>query len=279
VSVIARFILLLTPFPALIASLLLMQSAQVGRALLIQQAGVSCVAAILGALALWRNRGRDAHSPSRVWFLAVTLISLLLPLFLSPDAGPRRWLSPGGGFRLYVAALLLPAAILHLASLRAAWLWLVSIGIALALVLQPDASQVTAFALACAVLLYYARRSVATWLTLLALVGGTVVAWWLPDPLKPVPYVEGVLKLAHAAGVLPLMGALLTLALPPGVLLWQSRAFKRHDLFAVAIYYLGIYCLACTQRTPMPFLGFGAGPILGYFLMVSMVSLTPVAEK
>ena len=45
----------------------------------------------------------------------------------------------------------------------------------------------------------------------------------------------------------------------------------------MALYWATVFALAPRQVTPVPWLGFGAGPILGYFLVAGSVSRT-VAE-
>ena len=84
-----------------------------------------------------------------------------------------------------------------------------------ALTLQPDASQVTAFSSAAGLSLLVGNASKmikATGLTGLAACLGW--AWSRPDPLEPIPHVEGVLDLAWNLGPLALIAAVLALALP-----------------------------------------------------------------
>ena len=100
-------------------------------------------------------------------------------------------------------------------------------------------------------------------------------AWWQPDPLLPVPYVEGVLDLAGAAGPAALAAALAALALPLLMLTPLARGSHDTAFLSVAIYYLAIDVLAWRQLTPMPLLGFGAGPIVGYALMVAAARRRP----
>ena len=47
---------------------------------------------------------------------------------------------------------------------------------------------------------------------------------------------------------------------------------------AVAVYYATLFALAPLQTTPVPLLGFGAGPILGYLLVASVVSRSFVSQ-
>ena len=108
-----------------------------------------------------------------------------------------------------------------------------------------------------------------------AMAAGVAWAWWQPDPLLPVSYVEGVLDLAANAGPVALVAALAALALPLLMLSWQARASNDPALLSVAVYYLAIDVLAWRQLTPMPLLGFGAGPIVGYALVAAAVRQRP----
>lgn len=275
--------LLAAALPALAGSLWLMRQAGAGGALVTQQTAVAV--ASFGAVALTRPPGPRAGalaSPALAAGLAVLL--LWAPMWLGTLAGPERWLTVGG-VRVYVASALLPALLLALAraldssSTAPRWPWFVMPAALWALSAQPDASQATAFGLACALPL--ARASAGAGIaTLVAatLAAGVAWAWWQPDPLLPVPYVEGVLDLARAAGPAALVAALATLALPPFLLARQARASNDTALLSVAIYYVAIDVLAWRQLTPMPLLGFGAGPIVGYALMVAAVRRRPATS-
>jgi hypothetical protein len=229
-----------------------------GLSQLIQQAVVFSVAAVVCALASRRPLALTEKSRGRA--LMVVVVLLLQPL-LAPGAGPHRWLGTGG-FRLYIASVVLPGTVLLLPQTRSAWIALLLIAIDLAG--QPDASQATAFALAGLVVLWRAPLPVLARVGVgIALTGATAVAWLRPDPLEPVPYVEGVLVLAQQVGPLGLGLALVALALPVAALLRMGQV-------GVAVYYAAILFFAYRQLTPMPLLGFGVGPILGYFGMASL---------
>jgi cell division protein FtsW (lipid II flippase) len=265
--------LLLAPIPAIIGSVLLMRSAQVSASLWVQQITIAAICFAVCTIAqFWRpaTPSKQLHGWASVVF-AMAAVAVLAPLLLSPPIGPQRWIS-FSGFRLYAASAVLPAALLCFASapprqhtLHIVWVWL----IALALAMQPDAAQVTAFAVAAAVALLRmnqpARYKI---VALLALVACSAWAWTKPDPLQPVPHVEGVLALAATAGWFALSAALVSLAIPVACLAWLGRRTGHTALIVVAVYYMCIGCFAAAQLTPMPLLGFGAGPIIGFFLMV-----------
>lgn len=224
----------------------------------LQQALVFCVAAL--ACALLSRKPLTFTDKSRDCALIVAAVLVVLPLLL-PSTAPHRWLG-AGGFRLYIASVVLPGTVLLLAQARKGWAVLLAITAALAA--QPDASQATAFALAGLVVLWHTPLSVLVRIGVgIALAGAATVAWLRPDPLEPVSYVEGVLVLAQQVGPLALVFALVALALPIAALLRLGQV-------AVAVYYATILFYAYHQLTPMPLLGFGIGPILGYFGMASI---------
>lgn len=261
--------------PALAASLLLMRQANAGAALLTQQIAVAVVS--FAAVALTPSPlSRGGTSPRAGLALAIATVLLWAPVWVTTLAGPERWLRVAG-VRVYVASMLLPAVVLVLArALRPSatpprWPGVVLPTALFALAAQPDASQATAFALACALPLWRASaRATTKGLLATALAAGVVWAWWKPDPLLPVPYVEGVLDLAAAEGPVAFATALAALALPVLMLARQARTLNDAPLLSVAIYYVAIAVLAWRQLTPMPLLGFGAGPIVGWALMAAL---------
>lgn len=274
------FRLLAAALPALGGSLLLMRQADVGAGPLILQTAVAVVS--FAAVALTRPRAADEPTRERA-LLAVAIAAVVVwaPVWATTLTGPERWLT-AGGVRLYVASAVLPAMVLVLArALRAGaapagWSWGLMTAALWGLATQPDASQAKAFALACALPLARASATMRMKLQVAAaLAAGVAWAWWQPDPLLPVPHVEGVLDLAAAAGPVWFAAAVIALALPLLALARLARASNAPALLSVAIYYVVIDVLAWRQLTPMPLLGYGAGPIVGYALMAASARRRP----
>ena len=268
-----NILLLVAPLPALMGSLFLMHTANVGSWVWRQQAVVSFFC--LGACGFTLFKPREPFSEkTHLGFVLVALTLLVIPCLGSGEA-PRRWIELTG-FRLYVASAILPAALFFLDSLqrrrsssamRVAFLY---VGMAAVLAFQPDAPQVMAFSTAAGLFFLMGSVSKTIKTTVIAGLAACVLwAWHQPDPLEPIPHVEGVLDLAWGLGPLIFIAAILGLALPILVLLTAGVAGYLPGLGIVAVYYLVICLLAwSTQLTPMPWLGFGAGPILGYFAIV-----------
>lgn len=211
---------------------------------------------------------------------SLTAVAVLAPLAIAVTLlgegrdGVRRWLDLGL-LQVNAAMLLLPILVVALAGLaqRSAWWWIpagVTLGV---LVLQPDASQATAFGLAVCVVAFGAARPApaARWaisLVALALAAGS---WMRPDPLAPVPEVEEVIGLAFALS--PWLAALGVLSLAAHAVL---PALCRRDVRwagrALSVLLL-VWCVApALGAFPVPLVGVGLSPILGAWLGVGLLA-------
>jgi len=272
----ARYLLLVAALPALVGSILLLL-AQAAPTLAVQQATVAFISAA-AMLAATRYTPSSTARQRTPWLLLGLAASIYLPLFDDAVASPHRWIVLQS-FRLYVAPVVLPFFLLSWHGLRegekatSALSTGAAVAIALGLLLQPDAAQLTAFAFAAVPLLAYSAKTRTHKLAaLVVLIIAAAASWWLPDPLVPVPYVEGVFELAGASSGWALVLAVIATALPVVALVWLAYSAQSLGILGVAIYYSVLYLLAPAQVTPVPLLGFGAGPVLGYFLMASQVS-------
>lgn len=267
-----RFLLYWAAVPAVSLSIWLLYITQVPSTTQILQI-VAATFASLVFIVLVRSR-RMKLPDSTEWLALVLALSLFVPLLSNIQSGPERWLLLGS-VRLYVAPVVLPTALFLLGAplIRAPGLYVASVtAVAVALVLQPDASQVSAFALGMLALVVSRTHFKLRFALLVVLLCCTAVAWQIPDPLMPVRHVEGVFGLAAEESSFALVAALVSATLPVVALIWAAWITRSTGTFAVAIYYAALFAQAPLQVTPVPLLGFGAGPILGYFLVAGIVS-------
>lgn len=236
---------------------------------------VALVLALVSALAI----ARQQHAQEKVesWFalgispwIATALVAATL-LTAGRD-GVHRWLSLGP-ISLHVSSALAPFVIASVFDRsRPSWRWSTT---ALCLPLQcvhfaqPDLAQSVAFALAVTALSVraagprIARGSTA--LSVMALAAATALR---RDPLGAVPEVEQIVRLAWRAGpwwwiaaVSLLVAWASTVALGPRGASSLSMAFA---VYAAALPVIG----AGTERFPVAWLGAGAGPVIGAFVMI-----------
>ena len=276
------WMLILLAIPSLMGSVLLMRLADAGQSLQVQQ----LVAALIGIVyVLWTDRTSRLHrtetSSSKAQQIQHALVLLVLMLVglaacfaFSESTHPSRWLKLGP-LRLYLSAAVLPLALYQLARLH----WRASFSVvanmvfmlafAMLLALQPDVSQLAAFSLATVFIVWHRAGSFVQKIAFtLALCLLCCWCWQQPDPLQPVPYVEGVIQLAMSAGIVAMLAAVLSLALIPLGLFYIGIKRDSPELIPIALYYIVIMICAYVGLTPMPLLGFGAGPVLGYFAVL-----------
>ena len=220
----------------------------------------------VGAAAAWAVARRPAVLPA---FLLAAPAALAATLLNAPVDGVHRWID-AGPLHINAAAVLLPAATVALAALRdRRWSWLAAAAILALLVLQPDASQATAFGAGMIVVLASWRGPVAV------RVGGAAVAllaiaaaWLRPDPLTPVPEVEEIIGLAWAWSPVAAAAAVALLA---ATALWPLRIAVADGPAKAAALALAACCVASALAPvlgvfPVPLVGIGMSPVLGFWL-------------
>ena len=269
------YTLIAAAIPALLGSFLLLNLVAAPRALLVQQSAIAVVSVVAAATALCYLKSSPAVKKTP-WLLIGMAMLVCLPLFLTSST-PHRWLGMFG-FRLYIAPLVLPVFLLDWHRVFSGDKMTVNLSIMAALVVgaglvvQPDAAQLTAFAIASVPIIWISSPSLTLRLLMIALLAGAAAfSWTIPDLLTPVPYVEGVFILASSFSAWALLIAVIACALPVIALALLAYRMRSLGIFSVAMYFATLFLLAPAQATPVPLLGFGAGPILGYFLMVSQV--------
>ena len=207
--------------------------------------------------------------------LALAVLGIAATLGAPGLSGVHRWLTIGP-IRLNAAELLLPLGV-------TAWsLWgartTVEIGapavLAALLALQPDASQAAALAAAVAAALAVSRTPPArSALVLAAPLAGAVVAALRPDPLQPVPEVEGVIALALQASAVAAAAAVAGLAGLVLAPLVTARERATAPAAGALTTLLGVAALApAVGAFPVPYVGVGVSPILGGWLAVGLLA-------
>lgn len=204
------------------------------------------------------------------------LISLLLIIltFISPGMnGVHRWLSIGI-IKLNVSMIVLPILIIELWKLSQrkglSISIIITIVISVLLSIQPDASQLTGFAIPMMVMLCsktdkkVLRSFIVGILSILIL-----LSWVFLDNLPPVAYVEGILSLLGNMGFIWLtLGALSLVILPVPFILFPPKNLKLPSI-CVGLYFIIILISTFWGNFPVPLMGYGISPIIGYFISIT----------
>jgi hypothetical protein len=208
--------------------------------------------------------------------LSLSAVLVAASLFGPAQQGVHRWLAIGP-LSINLALLMLPMAVVALGWTRErASSWGLALAILGLLVLQPDASQATAFA--GAVVLIVLRAPLSTPVRV-GLAGGAAAlaafSWLRPDPLAPVPEVEEIVALAWGlTSVLAVAAVALILATSLAPMLGTRLAGARSSGIAVPLsaYFLLAAGMTLFGAFPMPLLGIGMSPIVGFWLGVGLLA-------
>jgi cell division protein FtsW (lipid II flippase) len=267
--------LLLIAIPAVAASMAVLTFGEVGRSTWIIQVLAICLACALALVGAHLSRRTNARFPAGA-IIVFTLLGIALPL-LAEAPGPQRWASLGP-INLYMAPALLPSFLV------ACSVWIsrggrsqhvafaAIVGASVLLAAQPDASQALALIAASAVAV--ARSPSRSPVSIVALAFAALATAWAfsqPDPLQPIAHVEGVFALAlghslFAGAAVIASAAALVIGLQvnsSGGRTWPS---------VVAVYYAVLFACSVAGLTPAPLIGYGAGPWLGFGLMIAAAS-------
>ena len=258
----------MAPVPALVVGLVVMSRAGVPAGIWIRNLAATLVGVLLIITAPGLRAGSSSCVALRRWLIAVG-VSLLGATLIAPGVdGVHRWLGLGP-LEIHVGAVILPSLLVFITDLD--WAPTVAVGVLtlLVLLLQPDAAQAASFAAGWGVWIAMrsGRRAAAPIAAAVLLAGA---AWLRNDPLEPVAYVEGIVGVAAGQGTIWGATSLFALALLPIPFLLNPN----HRVgTALAVYMTGTLAAAWVGDYPVPVLGYGVSPILGYYLVVVTLRL------
>ena len=224
-----------------------------------------------GVLAALVARYADPRkAPAR--FVVAGTVALIATLFAAAIDGVHRWVDIGP-LHINVAALFLPALIVGLAAIGIASRLGLAVTVITAIVLlaQPDASQLTAFAIAVSILIV--RSDIASRWKAFALVlaaGFAIGGWMRPDPLTPVAEVEQIFSLC--AAVSPLLAAIAGVALAAAAVAPLSLSPRSNGAIALCAYFVTVSIAPFFGWFPVPLVGLGMSFPIGWWLGMGLAA-------
>lgn len=217
--------------------------------------------------------------------IVVAIAALGGTLFAADQSGVHRWIDVGP-LHVNIAALLLPPAIVALATLGLQPVPVLAIiaAIGALLLAQPDASQATAFLLAAAVIFGGSGPKPALLASgLLGMTALGVITWLRFDPLQPVPEVEGIFALLGSLHWALAAAASFALAATSLVPLRRRRSGDpglRSAAFALTAYFAATAMTPLLGAYPVPLVGLGMSFPVGYWLGMALLAADgPCNEK
>jgi hypothetical protein len=272
-----RLLVLLVPSPAILLGLIVMHQKGVAPLIWGQNLAAWLIATAFCVLLPMKNLPRTLSLASGLVTMLLLFLVLVTTFCFSGLDGVHRWLV-FGPIRFHAGELLMPVLLIALASVReqgitSAWLFTFLVGVLL--VLQPDGAQATAFIIPAAVLLMGRARAqtVSGWVGLSALCALIVAAWIRRDPLGSVPHVEGIVGLAADLGLIWAIVAVACLTLLPIPFLmfyFRQRGHSARDAALALAIYFTLSLVACLTGTfPVPLMGYGISPFVGYYMSIA----------
>ena len=253
------------PLPAVVTGAVVMARADVPPAIWTQ----NIVAALTGILlVLAAAAWRPVHAATlQRWAIPAAAAALGASLLAPGVEGIHRWLFVGP-VQVHVGAVVLPLLLVLLGSLRSIWTAITAFVVLGVLWLQPDAAQAVAFALGWSASCALTRPRGWYWTVFVAilLAGAALLR---PGSLEPVAHVEGIVTLAAGLGVFPVAASLIGLALVP---LAPVLSPNRPVGAGLGVYVLCTFIAAAVGNYPVPYLGHGAAPIVGYYLAIAFLT-------
>ena len=206
----------------------------------------------------------------------VSLVLLFLTLFASGMEGVHRWIRLVI-INVNVAMVVLPILLVAIYGLlekeKVVYALAIIISGAVILFLQPDASQLAGFAIPVIVFLFYKKiNDLAKYAVSALLIGLTVFSWVFLDKLDPVSYVEGILGLLNNISPIWFVLGIISLVLIPLFYILFSPVKDRILFIGVGLYYGIIIVSTVFGNFPVPIMGYGISPILGYWLVVPFLT-------
>jgi cell division protein FtsW (lipid II flippase) len=238
----------------------------------------SVVAWIVGGGLAWLLARYGEPRSASIGAVALTTAALIATLFAPSVEGVHRWLDIGP-LHINAAAFFLPAVIVGLSAVRIAK----PIGLVIALVTatvllaQPDASQVTSFAIAASVLI---ARSTLTrrWKACAFLIAAffAICGWTRADTLQPVAEVEQIFAMCVA--VSPILAFIAGLALVAAALAPLARSSPtghpaRDAELGLAAYLVTISIVPFFGWFPVPLVGLGMSFPVGWWLGMGLLTI------
>lgn len=260
--------------PAIIIGAIAMYTNEIPTVIWVQNVICLIIGGLISYSLLTRNFKEKRKNSNGIILIAVMF---LLLTFIDPGMnGVHRWVSIGV-IKLNVTFIVVPIIIIGVWEvLRNKDLWLsivTTIFIAILLALQPDASQLTAFASSMIILLCSkTNKKDLRVIIVVPLIILIIYSWTHLDSLPPVVYVENILDLLKNIGLIWfVLGVVSLVILPIPFIVFPPENSKLLSR-CLGVYITIILISTLLGNFPVPLLGYGISPIIGYFIIITWYS-------
>ncbi len=262
--------------PGVAVGILVMYAHEISAAIYMQNFVFLIIcSAIAMAYMAWTSNSRIGEIGTIA--MAIASVLFLASSFLSDGVeGVHRWIQIGP-VHFNAAFIALPIVLIAINRLlEDGYLKICAVLVlatALLLFLQPDASMISAFSVALLPVMCTKRRhKLWNFAVVAILLFLSAVSWRNRDGLQPVSYVEDILVLAAESGWVYLSFCVSALL----VMLWpfvRPNGFQqcRGISISLGLFFLVLILSALFGHFPVPLIGYGISPILGYIISAAYV--------
>jgi cell division protein FtsW (lipid II flippase) len=235
---------------------------------------IACLV-LLGLISYFVVSNKFNIRTSKFYGISILISVLFIILtFMSPSMnGVHRWVSIEI-IRFNVSMIVLPITIIalwKLSQIKSLWLAIVAtITISILLLIQPDASQLTGFAIPMIVMLCSKTDKKLLRSFIVGILSPLIIlSWVFLDNLEAVSYVERIVSLLANMGLIWLaLGIISLVILPIPFILFPPKNLKLPSI-CVGLYFIIIIISTFFGNFPVPLMGYGISPIIGYFIAIT----------
>lgn len=215
--------------------------------------------------------------------MLISLIFIVLTFAGTGIEGVHRWVSIAI-IKINVSMVVLPIILISswkLLELKSLCITVITtIIVAVLLVIQPDASQLTAFAIPMMIMLMNKIDKWVIRLIIVVILSALIIfSWIFLDSLPAVAYVEGILGLVKNLGIpFFVLGVISLIILPMPFILFSPKNFELLSI-CLGLYFIIILISTLFGNFPVPLMGYGISPIIGYFIAISWYTRVKIKEK
>ncbi|MBU3111949.1 cell division protein [Clostridium lacusfryxellense] len=269
------FIPLLMAVPSIIIGVIAMYTNKVPINIFVQNIFYLVLAGIISYFILLKKSKSKVknNANTNTTTIIIAIILLFLTFISSGIEGVHRWVSVGP-IKFYVAVIILPIIIIDIWKLLQIRDWWVSatitIVISILLALQPDASMLSAFAIPMIMLLWNKiNNNTFRFCIVVLLFTLIIISWMFLDELPPVSYVENIVILVANMGLIWLcLGVISLVILPLPFIFFPPKKYKLLSV-SIGMYFIIILISTLLGNFPVPLMGYGVSPIIGYFISIT----------
>ncbi|MGG7076632.1 cell division protein [Clostridium sardiniense] len=268
----SNFIPLIIASPAVIIGVIAMKTAGVSAITFGQNLAYLIIGGLISGYIVSRDTKIKKNSNS-ILVILITIILLGLTFIDKGIYGIHRWVAIGP-IKFYVTSIILPITIIELWNLlqRKKWMSTVVITLLILVILsiQPDASQLTAFSITIIIIFWNKlnRKIVKVIVSGILLILNSL-SWIYLDALNPVPYVEQIVSLVGNMGsIWFVLGIISLIILPLPFILFPAKRYKLLSR-GIGIYFILILISTIFGNFPVPLMGYGVSPMIGYFIAIT----------